>query len=77
MEDDYHFTEASVAQAWLDRYQSTRTELGRDTPPPSSPATDNYNNISGWGTNDDWGGPPTPPEIMVAIAAAAEAATLG
>ena len=54
----------------LDRYKHERTSLGLNTPPessPSPPRSDGW--TSGWGTNDDWGAPPTPPEITAAAMA--------
>ena len=55
-------TELSVAQAWLARYEHERTSLGLDTPLQSPPGSRLDVWTSGWGTNDDWGAPPTPPE---------------
>ena len=70
--DENIYTEVSVAQAWLARYEWERTELGLDIPTVSrSTSYTKDGRAINWGANDDRGGPPTPPDIRAAIAAAA------
>ena len=59
--DEYPVTELSVVSAWLDQYEAEQTRLGLDTPPeypPPLPRSDGR--MSGWGTNEDWGGSSDP-----------------